>query len=691
MSQLDLVHATVDKVAATMSGCVSFANVKDTRARLWAGGFRPISVKNFDKAPIGKEWGNKARLDPPESIKFDPVSHALNTGILCDGLRAIDLDIDDKELAAQCRSIVVDRFGEAPIRCRQNSPRCLILYRAAEGQPKKVTLAGTRGKVEVLGHGQQFIAFGQHPSKATLEWFPDAPGAATLDTLPAVSEDALLGLLADLAPLIDAPPPRRSNGDDRDHAAAVDDLEADPLRIAAALLEIPNASPKDWEAWNRTGMAVWRSTGGSDMGFHALDAWSKRHPDYDAQETRKRWDHYATSPPNRIGAGTIFHMADEARRQKDAVPVVGPGSNSPDSSGAKHADGGPLRIDGNWWLTRLIERPTPILGELICTTTRGMVGGPTGAGKTHLAMGMAGAIVTGTDFLHWRGSANPLPVLYVDGEMAQDLIFDRMADLYRRLKQPVDFGNFHMLCREDFPSLEGLNTAGGRALLLQRVEDIKPAVVFLDNRMCLLDGDMKENMPWKETMPLALELTRRKTAQVWLDHTGHATDKIYGDKTKEFQMDFVGLLEAMDDDQKSDINIRLKFPKARRRRPETRADFAAVRITLKDDQWAAVPHEGGSASSAGTKNSRLSKGKKPFYEALLAALEAAPATPGTTTRQALAAECVRVGLIAPPYPGETGKERNSRENPIRKALQDLTKAGTTDVNGDTIKLLQGVP
>lgn len=48
-------------------------------------------------------------------------------------------------------------------------------------------------------------------------------------------------------------------------------------------------------------------------------------------------------------------------------------------------------------------------------------------------MGMAGAIATRQDFLHWRGPVEPLNVLYIDGEMARDLIKDRLQDLSRRL------------------------------------------------------------------------------------------------------------------------------------------------------------------------------------------------------------------------------------------------------------------
>jgi len=62
-------------------------------------------------------------------------------------------------------------------------------------------------------------------------------------------------------------------------------------------------------------MAVWRATDGADMGWIALDAWSRRNASYNAQETRKRWEHYSTSPPTKIGAGTLFWIAEQASKE----------------------------------------------------------------------------------------------------------------------------------------------------------------------------------------------------------------------------------------------------------------------------------------------------------------------------------------------------------------------------------------
>src|SRR5262249_36909115 len=65
-----------------------------------------------------------------------------------------------------------------------------------------------------------------------------------------------------------------------------------------------------WDEWNRIGMALWVASNG--QGFDAFDAWSKKHPKYDERNTKLRWNHYYQSPPSRIGAGTVFHLASQA-------------------------------------------------------------------------------------------------------------------------------------------------------------------------------------------------------------------------------------------------------------------------------------------------------------------------------------------------------------------------------------------
>lgn len=377
------------------------------RSSLWDAGFRPVAVLSRDKRPLGREWPDRARQDPPECIRLGAVSHALNTGILCDGLRPVDFDIEDRDIAARCRALAASMLGEAPLRCRRNSPRFLALYRAVEGAPPKLVLAGTLGKIEVLGAGQQFVAFGTHPSGAVLEWFPEAPGETLVGSLPAVTEDQVWAFMAACAPLIGAEMPVRTNGTDKLPGAA----QADPLRVAVALHAIPNGSAPDWEAWNRIGMAVWAATAGAELGFAAFDAWSSRNPSYDPVETRARWQHYPKSPPTQIGAGTLFRMAKQAPAREpepEEEPQPGRWPEEPE----REARPAVLALHHGFEATAAMPAHTVVRGILYRRSVTLFYGAPK-SGKSFLTTDLALAVAAGWD--SWMGHrilANG-PVLYI--------------------------------------------------------------------------------------------------------------------------------------------------------------------------------------------------------------------------------------------------------------------------------------
>src|SRR5690242_2456950 len=79
--------------------------VAELRRRLWHNGFLPVPCLTNDKVPLGRDWPERARQNPPECLRYGPVPHALNTGVLSDGLRLIDEDIDDAGLGRASKSV----------------------------------------------------------------------------------------------------------------------------------------------------------------------------------------------------------------------------------------------------------------------------------------------------------------------------------------------------------------------------------------------------------------------------------------------------------------------------------------------------------------------------------------------------------------------------------------------------------
>jgi hypothetical protein len=249
--------STHEQINGTKPGPVMLEAIAAVRAQLWDEGFRPVSVYSdhpdpdrVGKAPLGNGWEERARRDPPEAATLPAVAHAANTGIMADGLRVVDIDVDDLELAGHIRALAVQMLGETIIRCRSNSGRCLLPYRAAEGEPPKRALPGKLGKVEVLGRGQQFVSHGRHKTGAELCWSPEPPEEFGRDALPAVSEEQITRFLRAVAPLIEADPAKTEDparARDREPHSYDGAERAEVLDVTAALAASPNDGPADWE------------------------------------------------------------------------------------------------------------------------------------------------------------------------------------------------------------------------------------------------------------------------------------------------------------------------------------------------------------------------------------------------------------------------------------------------------------
>jgi putative DNA primase/helicase len=178
--------------------------IAELRHTLGVNGFMPVPVKTGDKMPLAKAW--EAKAADGQFIDAFVGTDTLSTGILCSGLRAIDIDIDDADLAGHVVKYALAVFGQTTVRHRSNSGRALLLYRAVEGEPKKQRLFSKlfghdkpQIQVEVLGKGNQFVAFGIHKSGVPYEW-TYSPTTFRREQLPAVTEEQISEFLNKIRP-----------------------------------------------------------------------------------------------------------------------------------------------------------------------------------------------------------------------------------------------------------------------------------------------------------------------------------------------------------------------------------------------------------------------------------------------------------------------------------------------------------
>jgi hypothetical protein len=348
-------------------------------------------------------------------------------------------------------------------------------------------------------------------------------------------------------------------------------------------------------------------------------------------------------------------------------------------------------LDIHAWASLNIPPEPRLLGELITPSSRSFFVGRTGLGKTLLAHAMAAGMASGQGFLHWRAD-RPSRWQVIDGEMPTALIKARALDLIRRAGDippgnltiyALDRAEEFAQCLPGLGILEPINTDAGREFVLRLAEAVGAEGIILDNVMSLISGDQKDEVPWSDTLPLVHELSRRNIAQVWLDHTGHNTDRQYGSATKAWRMDTVGLMTPLPEEVPGEIGFTLSFDhpgKARRRTPDNWQDFQACTVRLRDDAWTSTINDGVQAVT------KLTPKGQEWHRALLNALAQTP-TPGRTTRTAWYAEGVRIGVADAIEEDETRESKDRKRSVLRKHLPELSKAGIIGVDGETITLL----
>lgn len=179
------------------------AEIADLRRTLIANGYSPIPVRTNEKRPTLRGW-SKLRPNPDhvDGLLRTHRDH-LSTGLLTGDLVAIDIDVMDEACSRELQSLVADQPNAAHALCRVGqAPKILFLFRSEAPREKavtrKFTIGGKPSQVEVMGRGQQIVAFGIHPETGRdYEWIGDSPLDVPFADLPLLSGAAIDALIAD--------------------------------------------------------------------------------------------------------------------------------------------------------------------------------------------------------------------------------------------------------------------------------------------------------------------------------------------------------------------------------------------------------------------------------------------------------------------------------------------------------------
>lgn len=259
-----------------------------------------------------KGWEAQALAQTPEPLIDIWANYpGCGVGIVCGGhsrVIAVDIDVLDAEISGAIRRTFEERLGVTPLVRVGKAPKVLLVYRCTEKMEKL-----SYQPIEVLAHGQQFVAYGVHPDTGLpYAWPVEAPDETPVDSLPLVTpaqvreacEAALRQVPEELRPK------RLITSDGKPHAASHETAAATPEAIREALQHIPNPD-LTWDEWKRVLMATFAASHGDEGAYFELLKWSRQSSKHNDDATRREWNSCKASPPRSLGFGTLHYLATQ--------------------------------------------------------------------------------------------------------------------------------------------------------------------------------------------------------------------------------------------------------------------------------------------------------------------------------------------------------------------------------------------
>ena len=175
---------------------------RDQGRSLLANGYRIIPIEPGTKRPVKSltDWGN-ILMGPSDLSRFPDSGVGVLTGVGVNPIVAIDIDTETEELSAKFTQWCLSNLGRtAPVRTGR-APKNLLVYRASEAGWQKGSSArffdlfDQKNQLEILGRGQQFVAYAMHPDTGKpYTWGDEVGGLESIrvDELPLVTLDQLV-------------------------------------------------------------------------------------------------------------------------------------------------------------------------------------------------------------------------------------------------------------------------------------------------------------------------------------------------------------------------------------------------------------------------------------------------------------------------------------------------------------------
>lgn len=302
---------------------------KERALGLRAKGYRIVPIKHGRKGPEFDDW-QKLHASEAQIRRWADGDYTNgNVGIIAENTPGVDVDVYNAEVAQQMEEWLLREFGDTPVRVGL-APKRLLLYRT--DKPFRKMSCGyndgkTEHRVEILGHGQQFVAYGVHPdTKREYTWTSlDEPLSCRVDELPlltAADGEIILDKFEALAQAKGWKKTSRTGSarevNDEDGVSIFERfkpiLAITEERVLDTLDYIVN-DDADYDTYLLVGCALHHQFHGQSRGLELWHEWASKSSKYIAADANRRWESMGHGPESATFA-TLIYMANEARRDE---------------------------------------------------------------------------------------------------------------------------------------------------------------------------------------------------------------------------------------------------------------------------------------------------------------------------------------------------------------------------------------
>jgi len=359
-------------------------------------GYNIIPVAKGTKRPAVSNWSRiKSTPELIESWDADA-----SIGITTGEVVAIDIDCYDKDTTNAIVKYCNKNIGKGLGRIGR-APKALLLYRTDTPMSKSVSAKftdadGNTNCIEILGKGQQLVAYGIHPeTKKEYLWPKACPFTVPVADLPTISAEQITELFSFFDDTAPSKWERSSTGSlltqqpaaNQDNVLSFENMRQ-PTGLSTKELtrHLSHMDPEPYDEWLLVGQALHHEfDGGYDGLTHWVD-WSSNASSYDGHELlESKWASFSTLRDDAVVTMRTVIATSQQRTKENQQQVAVEQATSLEASKLPRFDVNNFTVSPRQW----------VLGTRLLAGYITAMFAPGGVSKSMFSMITAASIATG--------------------------------------------------------------------------------------------------------------------------------------------------------------------------------------------------------------------------------------------------------------------------------------------------------